>query len=721
MKTWCGWTVIAGLGLVLAACGDGSGNSGGGGGVSQGEQPNIEIQSGGVSLNNGSAITLSVSSLQIGVEARVATLQIENLGNAPLRLSEVSVSGTPAGVFRLVPQGSQALPTDGEVVEVLPFNATVEGSKRYFIDLMMTRPAAEIVPTGSITVRSNSKLNSRDLLNFTIEVEGGAPAIQVTPSPVNFENVAESKVKLKTLTILNIGAGDLEVSAFTLSGSPSFAVLQTDAANVTIGDWPVSVETMQRVDFATPIVIPAGTASTVLTTRFSPTGPDSAQAQLVLFTNDPLHKSGLQVPLVGNQAGPCILLSPKKINFGGKLVGNVHDITVEVKSCGEGVKADLLISEIVLDAQSAGDFTIDLGGMPLANGGVVEPGVGAIGEGDSPIMLPINATASFKVTYLPDEVNALDGTGKPIPDVGLVHVKSNTFVPDLDVEVSGYGVAVECPTAVIIVQEGEEVIPQTKLHLLGSQSLPSNGIKRYEWEAQQPVGSQSVFLPSFLAPDPTFEVNVAGEYIFRLKVFDQNDEESCDVAEYRVLVVPDEAIHVELVWNTEGDPNQTDEGPEAGADLDLHFSHPFATGEDVDGDGKLDGWFDQPFDCFWFNAHPNWGSLNPTVDDNPGLDRDDTDGAGPENMNLNLPEEGLTYKVGVHYWSDHNFGPSEATVRIYIYSSLTFEAANVELVNLAMWEVATVAWPSGDVTLITQPGGAYRIIQNYKSPFFPSP
>jgi hypothetical protein len=155
---------------------------------------------------------------------------------------------------------------------------------------------------------------------------------------------------------------------------------------------------------------------------------------------------------------------------------------------------------------------------------------------------------------------------------------------------------------------------------------------------KQPVGSQSVFLPSFLAADPTFEVNVAGIYEFQLDVWDQNDQKSLTSAFVTVAVIPDEVIHVELLWTTEGDPDQTDAGPEAGVDLDLHFAHPFAIyGPDVDGDGAPDPWFDVPFDCFWFNAHPNWGSLNPAVDDNPGLDRDDTDGAGPENINLNLP------------------------------------------------------------------------------------
>lgn len=110
--------------------------------------------------------------------------------------------------------------------------------------------------------------------------------------------------------------------------------------------------------------------------------------------------------------------------------------------------------------------------------------------------------------------------------------------------------------------------------------------------------------------------------------------------------------------------------------------------------------------------------MNPTVDDNPDLDRDNEDGAGPEILNLRLPENGITYRVGVHYWFDHGFGPSTATVRIYVYSSLVFEASAL-LVNLDMWEVATVEWPSGKTTKITKLDGAQKIIPNYNSPFFP--
>jgi hypothetical protein len=247
-------------------------------------------------------------------------------------------------------------------------------------------------------------------------------------------------------------------------------------------------------------------------------------------------------------------------------------------------------------------------------------------------------------------------------------------------------------------------------------------VKRFEWRVKQPVGSQSVFLPSFLAADPTFEVNVAGTYEFQLDVWDQNDQKSLTPAFVTVVVIPDQAIHVELLWTTEGDPNQTDEGPEAGADLDLHFAHPFAARQpDVDGDGAPDPWFDIPYDCFWFNAHPNWGSLNPTVDDNPGLDREDSDGAGPENINLNLPEDDTVYRVAVHYWSDHTFGPSLATVRVYVYGELRYEAKDVELKHRDLWEVLSIDWPSGSITPAESSSGGRKIFPDYPYPVFPPP
>jgi hypothetical protein len=289
----------------------------------------------------------------------------------------------------------------------------------------------------------------------------------------------------------------------------------------------------------------------------------------------------------------------------------------------------------------------------------------------------------------------------------------------MEVPLTGSGWTAVCPVAVILCAEEQEVIPQTVLHLSGNQSYADNGpITQFQWSVEQPSGSQSNFVPSSSFPNPTFAVNVAGTYVFQLDVFDQQGMKSCIPARHEVLVIPDQAIHMELLWHTPADPDETDEGPEAGSDLDLHFLHPFASGPDLDGDGTPDGWFDTLFDCFWFNNQPDWGSSDPQIHDNPSLDRDDTDGVGPEIINLGIPEPGKTYRLGVHYWNDHGYGPSYATIRVYVYASLVFEATDVMLVRKDMWEVCTIDWPSGTVTAVTNSLGERKITPNYESPFF---
>jgi len=316
-------------------------------------------------------------------------------------------------------------------------------------------------------------------------------------------------------------------------------------------------------------------------------------------------------------------------------------------------------------------------------------------------------------------------------------------VADLDVEVQAFGVEHECPTAVINVRQGEEVVPQTVLDLIGSGSYATEGvIATWRWRVTQPGGSQSVFKPTDTSPDVKFEVNAAGRYLFELDVTDATGEQSCEPAQVEVFVNPDQALHIELLWDTPGDSNQTDEGPLAGADLDLHFKHPSAVGggHDGDGDGRPDGWYDEVFDCYWFNVSPNWGNPSANVLDDPSLDRDDTDGAGPENVNLDLPEDDTCYEIGVHYWKDNNFGSSFATLLIYVYGSPVFNVSGVELAERDMWWVGEVCWPPTGAAPVAErvcqgtiqscataadcSGGrtcGYKITPSYEHPFIPTP
>lgn len=153
------------------------------------------------------------------------------------------------------------------------------------------------------------------------------------------------------------------------------------------------------------------------------------------------------------------------------------------------------------------------------------------------------------------------------------------------------------------------------------------------------------------------------------------------------------ALEIRLAWSS---PESQDPGAETGAtfvDLDLHVRHPFA----------LD-WFDMPFDCFWFNPAPNWGSLDPGVEDDPVLELDSVDGEGSERVLLSQPEDGSIYRIGVHAWNDNGQGPTQATVSILLGGQLFYEAS-LPLKNQELWEVATVSWPSGEITSILNAQG----------------
>jgi len=155
-------------------------------------------------------------------------------------------------------------------------------------------------------------------------------------------------------------------------------------------------------------------------------------------------------------------------------------------------------------------------------------------------------------------------------------------------------------------------------------------------------------------------------------------------------------IAVHLTWQTPGDPVETDYD---GTDLDLHFLNP--NGE----------WFDLPWDCFWQNRHPNWGDPVSILDD-PSLTIDDTNGLGPEVISLENPEPGMVYKIGVHYFTDHGYGPSYAAVKVYFDGSLAFEESGRLLNEREFWEVAAVDWDAGSVTPIgnVKPGAIDDII-----------
>ena len=484
------------------------------------------------------------------------------------------------------------------------------------------------------------------------------------------------------MALLNMGTSDLVITGFNFSGHPNFT-MELDAVLHRVTAESAST----GITLPAPVTIKPGESRSI-TTSYTATGEEAASGSILFRSNDPLAPNGTNLQLLANGAGPCVKVNPGRVDFGGKAVGQRAVIDVQISSCSE---KPLEISAIDIADDPSGVFDVDTSALTY------------------PIVLAQNASITVPVSFSAVAVAAYEN-GAFIQETGLLRIASNAILAEYDVQLSGFGTDGTCPTAVITVAQGDEVLPQTNLNLSARNSTASAGnITRWEWSVVQPSGSASVFSPGPNRQDVTFEANIVGEYIFRLKVWDALGTESCSQAEFTVIVTSDEAIRVELLWNTPADSNQSDTGMDAfggsnGTDLDLHFLHPTAATR----------WFDQSKDCFWLNGQPNWGGSGST--DDPSLDRDDTDGAGPENLNLSMPEFGATYRVGVDYWDDWGFGMSETTIRVYIYGQRRFQWERVPLNMHDLWDVATIKWPDQSVTGITT-GSNGPVIQ----PNFPRP
>ena len=589
-----------------------------------------------------------------------ARVQIGNSGNGVLQVKSIIIESSPAGAFSIV---SLPIPTDAAPVEVWPEAL----SHSFTIAYNPTAVTDGSRATGTVRIRTNMTL-AGDEFTFYVAPEVAIARLVVSPTILDFANVSANQSATLSSNLLNTGSAPLSIDRVIFAGHPGYVA--------TIGgvEYHVSdVSAASGIVLNPPLTVAGGSAEKVSVT-YTASGAEAAQGTMVFYTGA-ADTSGSELKLFANLAGPCIKTNPSHIAFGNKLINQTSEIALEIESCGD---VALVINDIEMIEDADGVF------------GVNEATLGAF-----PLTIPAGQRVSVPVTYFPTVPATLGADGQFELDQGKLRIKSNAYLAELDVPVDGLATSGTCPIANIVVSEGDEVVPQTMLHLSGLGSTATGGgtINGYEWTVVQPSGSASSFAPSPYAAQTKFEANVVGEYIFRLNVTDSFGVTSCVAAEKRVAVTSDEAIHVELLWHTPGDANEFDVSDpfdfiSAGSDVDLHFLHP-----------KANGIYFTDDDCYWRNTNPTWG-IQGSPSDDPSLDRDDTDGAGPENLNLDVPEQNTRYQVGVHYYDDWGYGYSEVTVRIYIYGVLRNEWANVRMNRDEMWDSHYIDWPSGNVNRI---------------------
>lgn len=638
--------------LMLGAAGLTSANCGRKG-VAGSDAPEIQVDP--------STTALSFNAVAAGQTERVEVI-ITNTGTAPLDLKNVYIEypqNNGAGQFNLEnppQQGTPVFPVNYKTVlakascergggVAAASQPGCEVKKSDDVCCVFTQASAVTVARFYVTYTSNGQaapaanliISSNDpkrgQLTIPLVTGANAPVLETDPGLVAFKNIDVGTNKSTTVTVQNSGNADLVITNIITNGDKEF----------TVSDLPNRPHTMQPGE------------KFIFSVSFAPSHPNKASGEIIFESNDP--RGNVVLPLVGNSTGKCLVVSPADVDFGSRPIGVNSTLALTLTSCGSEA---LTIKAISMKSGSSPDFGTDnLPPMP----GILPPG----------------QSRTITVTYLPKEEGA---------DTGALLIESDADGKPLsEIPVKGVGSLNNCPTAVIKALPNEaEMKPQEKIAFDGTASTDPDGtVVKYKWTVVGPTESVSVFQPSDSVPKPTFEVNVAGTYTFKLDVWDDGNNKSCNTAEFVVQVIPDAALHVELTWVTPGDSNEKDECPNAyltrkfcGSDLDLHLLHKNAN-----------DYFSFSYDCYFQNPKPKWGVLSSTADD-PRLDRDDIDGGGPENINLDKPEANGVYRIGVHFWSAHSYGDATAKVKIYWYGNLVKEFTR-KVSHWQLWDVAIIS------------------------------
>lgn len=246
----------------------------------------------------------------------------------------------------------------------------------------------------------------------------------------------------------------------------------------------------------------------------------------------------------------------------------------------------------------------------------------------------------------------------------------------------------------------DDIQPLGRVYFDGRQSyhpVNTSALLTYEWHViEQPDGADAGTY-DFSGTDTTdlfsMWLPVAGRYVVRLQVSTDGIQSGVSAtSDVEFWAVPESRLHVELLWD---DPQN---------DLDLHVTN-VAAGDLV---------YSSTGDCYWKNCDMRcvnnddctpvqWFSESaPLEEANPRLDIDDTNGLGPENINIDAPRPG-EYRIYVHYYGlvEPIGGNTTATVRVYLDGILRAEMRRF-LTRNDLWKVARITWNADDTATVTQ-------------------
>lgn len=386
---------------------------------------------------------------------------------------------------------------------------------------------------------------------------------------------------------------------------------------------------------------------------------------------------------VGSETELLIAFRPtEETNYTGQMIIRTNDpdepdVTVELEGIGDTIAA-IEVEPREIHFGIVGEGTIAIEPFVIRSVGTAPLIVESIGfaDGSGPGFQPVGAwtTGSIEVgKEIPLQV-----AFRPLKDesilTGQIEIVSTdplnrTITVDLASDIN------RAPLA--ICSEDIRSAPGETVSFDGSASNDPDGHEpiTYQWSVtRRPFNSNTPLVDDETAT-PSLELDVPGDWVVNLCVTDQLEVESVECCNVNVKSVPAEKLYVELVW----DHPQTD--------LDLHF---------IEAGGSVAS----AQDCWWGNTTPDFGEQGLATDD-PFLRTDDLAGFGPEVVTYKDPAAG-SYQVFVDFAKDNGAGnpATNATIRVYQFGVLVSEITRRLGAAGAAWNVLTVDWPTGDITVV---------------------
>ncbi|MFT7626087.1 MAG: hypothetical protein ACI9WU_005280, partial [Myxococcota bacterium] len=455
-------------------------------------RPRLEIQAGStVDLADPSVVTFRKSQVAVG-ETLTQTLVIRN--TADVHSNELVVDlqfqttdptldeAVPAlRVTRVVANGSPVEADSGVWhAEVEPFE--ISGAE-IVVDVEFLRYADPVPRAGLLIVDSNTDDVSLRHVEVPFATAEELPGVQVEPKLVDFGQVNQHETAQRSIVVSNGGVDPLIITSVLFQGHPDLALLYEQSefgpGEDILLDLPLVVQPNEFVTFEV---------------RFSPLTEAPVEGKVVIYTNDPAHALGVPVQLTANNGGPCIQVAPGTLQFGGKKVGTQSVLPLVVSNCGSAdlVVHNLQLTDGVLADETGAPYAASNSGFALDYSELPGFEDGSQPTSDKPLTIPANSKAAVHVRYVPGQESPVGEDDVIVLDDGLIVIQSNAFESRVAIEVTGLGVERGCAVATGVIQEGEQVVPQTTLHLFGDQSGGSTGaIVSLKWSVQQPVGSAS--------------------------------------------------------------------------------------------------------------------------------------------------------------------------------------------------------------------------------------